>query len=339
MLEIPGQELLREQLERSVRTGRVAHANLISGPSGAGKTNLALEIAQALNCTADLVPCGSCNQCQRIVTAKHTDVRLIGEAGHGVSIDEIRELQQDATLVPFEGRNRVFVIIDAERMSGEAANSLLKTLEEPPANVYLILLTSNPAALLSTVRSRCRLIEIRPLSPKLIQTYLEEKHGVDPKLAGLISRLSEGRLGWALEAVANPHLIQDRGEQLDSILDLMSMDYSGRLVRSGELTDRYARNKQSLIEWITLMRQWWRDVLLRKSGRTGQEVNIDRSDQIQLFAETCSIIEAGAAVRDIGATIQRLGQNANARLALDVLFLELPQLSTTTTASAVGLEG
>lgn len=338
MLGLAGQDLLREQLERSIRTGRVAHATLISGPAGAGKTNLALEIAQALNCVADLAPCGSCRQCVRILAAKHADVRIIGESGHAVGIDEIRELQQDATLVPFEGRARVFVIIEAERMSGEAANSLLKTLEEPPASVYLILLTSNPAALLPTVRSRCRLLEIRPVSAKLIQTYLEETSGVDPELAGLISRLSEGRLGWALEAVSKPKLLEDRREQLDSILSLLSMDYSSRLVRSGELADRYARNNKGLIEWITLLRQWWRDVLLRKSGRSGQEVNIDRGDQVQLFAETCSIIEVGTAVRDIGATIQRLGQNANVRLALDVLLLQLPQLSTTT-ANEVSLEG
>ena len=114
---------------------------LIAGAAGAGKMRLALELAQALNCETGGEPCGDCRQCSRIAASKHADVRVIGAPGQAVKIEEMRELQQDAALVPFEGRNRVFIIDGAERMTGEAANCLLKTLEEPPDNVYLLLLT------------------------------------------------------------------------------------------------------------------------------------------------------------------------------------------------------
>ena len=320
-----GQDALRAQLERSVEMGRLAHAMLIAGAAGAGKMRLALELAQALNCETGDEACGDCRQCTRIAASKHADVRVIGAPGQAVKIDKMRELQQDAALVPFEGRNRVFIIDGAERMTGEAANCLLKTLEEPPDNVYLLLLTQQPAALLPTVRSRCRLVELRPVAAALIEEMLTET-GSDAETAGAIARLAEGRAGWAAEAAADPTILEARRERLDDAMGVAGMDYSARLVHAAALADRYGKDKETVLDWLGLLRRWWRDVLLHKSGRGDLAVNADRADALAAFAEVCSVAEAGAAVRDITDAIDYLGKNANARLALDVLMLRLPQV-------------
>ena len=321
-----GQDALRAQLERSIEMGRLAHAMLIAGAGGAGKMRLALELAQILNCETGGGPCGECRQCSRIAASKHADVRVIGAPGQAVKIEEMRELQQDAALVPYEGRNRVFIIDGAERMTGEAANCLLKTLEEPPDNVYLLLLTQQPAALLPTVRSRCRLVELRPVAASLIEDMLTEG-GANPETARTIARLAEGRAGWAAEAAADASILEGRRERLDDAIEVAGMDYSARLVRAAALADRYGKDKDAVLDWLVLLRRWWRDVLLHKSGRGDLAVNADRADSLAAFAGGCSVAEAGAAVRDITDAIDHLGKNANARLALDVLMLRLPQIS------------
>jgi len=334
-----GQDALRAQLERSLATGRLAHAMLIAGAAGAGKMRLALDLAQALNCETGSEPCDDCRQCTRIAASKHADVRVIGAHGQAVKIEEMRELQQDAALVPFEGRNRVFIIDGAERMTGEAANCLLKTLEEPPDNVYLILLTQQPAALLPTVRSRCRLVELRPVAAGLIEAMLTEG-GADAETAGTVARLAEGRAGWAAEAAADPTILEARRERLDDAMGVAGMDYSARLVHAAALADRYGKDRETVLDWLGLLRRWWRDVLLHKSGRGDLAVNADRADALTAFAEACSVTEVGAAVRDVTDAIDHLGKNANARLALDVLMLRLPQIPAEAlhTAPAV-LEG
>ncbi len=334
-----GQDALRAQLERSIEMGRLAHAMLIAGAAGAGKKRLAVELAQALNCKTGGGPCGDCRQCTRIAASKHADVRVIGAPGQAVKIEEMRELQQDAALVPYEGRNRVFIIDGAERMTGEAANCLLKTLEEPPDNVYLILLTQQPAALLPTVRSRCRLIEMRPVAASLIEDMLTEG-GTDPETARTIARLAEGRAGWAGEAAAAPRILEARREHLDAAIEVAGMDYSARLVRAAALAERYGKDKDAVLEWLGLLRRWWRDVLLHKSGRGDLAVNADRSGALTAFAGACSVAEAGAAVRDVTDAIDHLGKNANPRLALDVLMLRLPQVPSDALRGApAGYEG
>ncbi len=369
-----GQDALRAQLERSIAMGRLAHAMLIAGAAGAGKMRLALELAQALNCETGGEPCGDCRQCSRIAASKHADVRVIGAPGQAVKIEEMRELQQDAALVPFEGRNRVFIIDGAERMTGEAANCLLKTLEEPPDNVYLLLLTQQPAALLPTVRSRCRLVELRPVAAGLIEAMLTEG-GADAETARTIARLAEGRAGWAAEATADPSVLEARRERLDDSIAVAGMDYSARLVRAAKIAADYdrarrdvqganrdaskaankgesdkrqkaeeqaraaAKDLEAVLDWLGLLRRWWRDVLLHKSGRGDLAVNADRSGALAAFSEACSVAEAGAAVRDITDAIDHLGKNANARLALDVLMLRLPQVTAGALQAAAVHEG
>ncbi|GAI32367.1 unnamed protein product, partial [marine sediment metagenome] len=188
----------------------VAHAYLFVGPPHVGKMTLALNLAQALNCEAVEPPCGECLPCQKIASAKYVDVQIIGLTTDGdsveakprteISIDQIREMQHSASLPPFEGKYKVFIIDGAEHLSSEAANCLLKTLEEPVGRVIFILLATNDKLLPATVISRCQRLELPPLAVSEVEAALNSRWGIESQKAKLLARLSHGCLGWALSA-------------------------------------------------------------------------------------------------------------------------------------------
>jgi len=161
MWQVIGQDKALALLDRSLKENNVAHAYLFVGPRHIGKKTLALNLAQALNCDADKPPCGQCHSCRRILEQKHADVTCIGlDSKTEIGIDDIRKLQRLANLPPYEGKRKVFIIDDAEYLSTEAANSLLKILEEPPPKVVWVLLTAEEPRLLPTIVSRCQRLEL-----------------------------------------------------------------------------------------------------------------------------------------------------------------------------------
>ena len=184
MWQVIGQTRAVSLLQRSLETDSLAHAYLFVGPAHVGKMTLALNLAQALNCEKAESPCGQCAPCLKIASAKHADIQIIGLSQHGdsaetksrveISIDQIRQVQHSASLPPFEGRYRVFIIDGAELLSNEAANCLLKTLEEPVDKVVFILLTTNEQLLPTTVISRCQRGELLPMSATDIEEALNK---------------------------------------------------------------------------------------------------------------------------------------------------------------------
>jgi len=152
-------------LQQSLATGRVAHAYLFTGPPQIGKRTLARGLAQALNCTGTQPPCGQCQSCQKVSKGTHPDVRIIeGEgAGGSIKIDQVRAVKREAMLSSYEGRFRVYILRHVDMASLEAANSLLKILEEPPEHVVLVLTAVQPESLPATVVSRCQRLDLRPV--------------------------------------------------------------------------------------------------------------------------------------------------------------------------------
>src|SRR4030042_440769 len=210
MWQTIGQTEALALLKHSLGTGNLAHAYLLVGAPHIGKTTLALDLARAVNCQGGEPPCGECQSCLRIADGKHTDITIISlnsarDSGDTksrveISIDDIRGLQHDASLPPFEGKCKVFIIDGAEYLSAEAANCLLKTIEEPPPQIMILLLATDTVRILPTVASRCQRVELKPMSIADMEKILAESHGVDSDKSRLVSRLSEGCLGWALTA-------------------------------------------------------------------------------------------------------------------------------------------
>ena len=330
---ILGQDLTVSALRNSVQDGKFGHAYLIVGPPLSGRSTLAYLMAQAANCLEEEPPCGQCNQCQRIQRGFHTDIQIVvpeinertGRTNTEITIDQIRELEKSAILGAYEGTSRVFIIDGAELLSEEGANALLKTLEEPPPKVLFVLITSNENRVLPTILSRCQRLEMSLLDTDIITHTLEVEQSLGENDARLLAKLSGGRLGWALKASKDPRILEQRQQSLEELLDLLKDGLEGRFQRSQDMAGIFARDRESVRAMLHLWLDWWRDLLMLKE-KAGELVrNEDWLDSLLERESIYSSQDARYTVREILATIRALEQNANARIALDVLMIELPR--------------
>jgi DNA polymerase-3 subunit delta' len=295
---------------------------------------LALDLACAVNCEGDEPPCGECRQCRRIREGKHADVRTIFRLRDEqrsdkrlkleITIDQIRELQHDASLQPFEGRYRVFIIAEAHRLNIEAANCLLKTLEEPPAHTMLVLLTADEGAVLSTIRSRCQRVELRPMGMTAIESLLRERWAIEPDRAALLARLSRGCVGWALNAATDQDLLEERIELADRLLGVEDGELGDAFDFANDLGSRFASEPDQVEATLDLWQDLWHDIMLIKTGNEPYVANIDVRDQLRARAGNVSLPRVVEFIRRLRETKVALRQNANPRLALEVLMLDSP---------------
>ncbi|MBC7223148.1 MAG: DNA polymerase III subunit delta', partial [Anaerolineae bacterium] len=206
-------------LQKGIEEDRLSHAYLFSGPPQIGKTTLAMEFARALLCTGEARPCDACPSCQRAQAGTHSDLHLVEGTGKGgaILIEQVRAVRQQAALAPVQGPYRVYVFPNIERATAEAANALLKTLEEPPPQVVLLLTTAHQAALLPTIVSRCQVVALRPLPRREVEAALQERWGLAAEDAAPLARLSGGRLGWAVQASQDPQVLERRQEWLEAL--------------------------------------------------------------------------------------------------------------------------
>jgi DNA polymerase-3 subunit delta' len=320
MWQVVGHEWAVELLERSLANGRMAHAYLLLGLPQIGKTTLALNFAQALNCLDEGKPCGQCRSCLKIAHGNHPDVRVIEAVNGTIKIDQMRAVQREVALSPHEGRWKFYVIRQMERATTEAANCLLKTLEEPPSQVILMLTASDMDQLLPTIISRCQVLNLRPPSAPLVQKALEERWGVDPERARFLARLSGGRLGWAVRASEDRAILQKREKRLNEMIELMGQ---GRVERL-RYAQRLSRNPNDLREVLDLWLSWWRDLLLAKGGSSAEVTNADREATLRSQVEGYSLAQVWDFIEALRTAVWQLEYNANTRLTLEVLMLSLP---------------
>ncbi len=314
-----------------MQSGRLAHSYLIAGPAKIGKTTLAFDIARAVNCLSDSPPCGACRQCRLISSGLHPDVRSIGleKARSGrlrtmISIEQVREVQRDASLRPYEGRSRVFIFEQAEKLSVEAANSLLKTLEEPPESVIIVLAASDANAILPTILSRCRRVELSPTPARAISDFLVERKAVGRERADEIAGLSGGRLGWAIEASDDPSITERIVESMDSIESAASGSLTDRFDYAERLASRFSSDRQGVFSEIDLWQSWWRDALLIGLGKGDLIVNSSRKEALASVADQFPIESIAAALKAIRRAAFLLERNVAPRLAIEGMMLKLP---------------
>jgi DNA polymerase-3 subunit delta' len=320
MWQVVGHEWVMDLLKRALASERVAHAYLLTGPPQIGKRSLALNFAQALNCLDEEKPCGECLACNKIAHGYHPDVQVIEGEGGTIKIDQMRTLRREAALSPLEGRWKVYIIRQMEQATAEAANCLLKTLEEPPPHVILMLTASEAEALLPTIVSRCQVLNLRPLATGAVQRALQERWGVDSERAQLLARLSGGQLGWAVAASQNNAILRRREKYLDEMMKLVDQ---GRVERL-EYAQQLSQNPEAFPELLHLWLGWWRDLLLVATGSSARIVNVDRENTLRAQAQRCSLGQVRDFLEALQAAAWRLEHNANPRLTLEVLMLNLP---------------
>jgi DNA polymerase III subunit delta' len=336
-----GQKKALNLLQHGLDSGRLVHAYLFTGPEHIGKMTLALELAMALNCTDKAPPCHECPACKKIAAGNHTDVQVIRltqgteDDGEGaseamrISIDQIKDIQHSANLPPFEGKQRVYIIEGAEQLSIEAANRLLKTLEEPPDQVTFILITVNEKLLLSTVVSRCQRLEFPPMPLEEEATALVKKLNIAPERARLLAALSRGCPGWAINAAADEVILERRNVQLDGVITNIKADADERFAYVAKLAAGFTQNRKAVYDILDVWQDYWRDMMLVKTGCLQLVTNIDRKDEIMKMAERFSLVSIKNAIARIRAAGTQLKQNVNPRLALEVLMLDIPAVEST----------
>ena len=337
MWRVVGQDRAVSLLQRSLDAGSLSHAYLLVGPAHVGKMTLAMDLARAVNCEGSEPPCGECGPCQRIGEGKHADIMVISLAGNGdeaapeaegrarIGVGQIDQILHSVSLPPFEGRCKVFILDGAEFLSIGAANRLLKTLEEPPGTAVFVLLTADEGMLPETVVSRCQRAEMRPLGTRGIEEALTGLWGVEPEKARLLSRLANGRLGWAVSAAGDGSLLQQRDEWLDGLLGLADADYEERFGYAAQLASRFSQSRAAVQERLDVWLDWWRDLLLVKAGSDDAVINVDRLATLKRQAAEYSLAQVRAFIDDISSTGERLRLNANPQLALEVLMLCMPE--------------
>jgi DNA polymerase-3 subunit delta' len=328
-------------LRTAVRVSKVGHAYLLVGPAGVGRRTLALAFAQLVNCERpDNDACGECGPCRKIGTGNHPDVRVLDIAhakflenpgkdykGKDIPVDQIRALRQDAAYPPYEGKRKVYIIADAERMNPSAANSLLKTLEEPPARVTFILIAESSVALLPTIVSRCQLVRCTFLRADDIERALIERHNIAPARARVLSVLADGRLGRALEWAASEARLEARERLLDLLPVLETSDLMARLDAAEALLKEAQRAEGDLLpELLDLAEYWYRDLLVWKQlAQGGLLTNRDRQEQIERLAPEYTDVSLAARIESIEEAKESLRRNVNPRLVLEKLFLSFGQ--------------
>lgn len=325
-----GHEWAVNLLAEHVAQGRERHAYLLTGPAGVGRRTLALRFAQALNCTQPLAPgqpCRKCSSCKRIEQMVHPDLSLVEAEREGqiLKIDQIRELQHTLSLSPYEGRYRVALALRFEEAHISAANAMLKTLEEPPPQVVVILTAKSAESLLPTIVSRAEVIRLRPLSIDETAKGLQAVRGVPRELAEKLAHISDGRPGYAIRLFEDHRLLEQRQAWLDDLVDMLSTSRRERFAFVREIVDDKERLQGELQVWLT----FWRDVLLCVAGLHETLTNLDYADQIQRIAQESNINKAQSFVQLIERTMQQIERNVNARLALEVLLLDLPRIDIT----------
>lgn len=323
-----GHEWAVDYLHRGLLNGRARHAYLITGVSSIGKSRLAHAFAMALNCTEDdpaARPCGRCRSCKLVMSGNHPDLLYTEtDPTSGVlRIDSIREVMRLLALKPYDARHRIALLHDFDHAQPRAQDALLKTLEEPAPHAVLILIAGTTGGIMPTITSRCQPVRLRPVPVDTVQAVLQQR-GAEPEQARLLARLSSGRIGWALEALHDPAIMEQRAETLDLLVQALSGGRAARFELAEKLGKDARGDKDSLRGLLALWLSYWRDVTLQALDSPVKPANSDRSAEIQRLAARITADQARQALQATLKALEELRTNASARLVLDVMFLDYP---------------
>src|SRR5829696_3808728 len=322
-----------ERLQEAIRGERIGHAYLLSGPTGVGKAATARAFAQALCCT-DIersdrsVPCGLCRACRNVQRGAHPDVETFSLDGQALladkpgrtstlTIDTVRRLRSSGAMFPLESDRRILIVDDAETLLQPAQQALLKTLEEPPKSVTLMLLADEPEALLETVRSRCREVRLRPIPQAAVAQALLRR-GVAGTLTTEVATLSRGCAGWALAAVTDKKLLQARRDERASAARWLTSPSYERSVTAFTLGDQFGKRRSEVVGVLQAVIELLREEMIAAARAMEQESeSAGRSTPAQSFSR--AIISSLQCLSD-------LDTNVRPRLALEAMVVAWPNL-------------
>lgn len=322
--DIIGQESIKKHLQTAIKTGNLSHAYIINGEYGSGRQTIASALAKTIQCqskTDDTDACGVCTSCKQAESHNHPDIKYITHDKTSISVNDIREqLNNDISIIPYSSEYKIYIIPDANKMTEQAQNALLKTIEEPPVYAIIILLTENCDSLLPTIRSRCVTLTMNPVEKDKICTYLENKFQLEPEQAQIAANYCQGNIGKAIRFASSSDFIEMKNQVLKLLKNLDSMDIASII----DTIKEFSTHKNDINDYLDLMLLWYRDVLMFK---------VTKDANLLLYSDEYSAISEQATKRDyenienIIAAIDkakvRLKANVNFDVTIELMILAM----------------
>ena len=343
--DIVDQNGIKRHFQKALKNGSFPHAYILAGEEGSGRHFISTVFAQAVVCTdrkvdertGFLEPCCECSACRRVLDGSHPDVRVIlPEKTGAVGVDDVREkLNNDVVKKPFEAARRIYIIPDADRMTIPAQNAILKTLEEPPSYVTIMLLAENPALFLQTILSRSMLLQIRPASEESVVRFLMGMRHVVDYQARMAAAFSSGNVGKAIRLTDNDSFNELRKQTLELITRSEHMDAAGiaaavkDIVRErdsdgNEKSEKEKTDPKTVKKFLDVCEYAFRDALVyRAEGNTSHLILSDESSHIRDISEKLTFDGLRALFDETKRAEARINANVNTELVLELLFLSI----------------
>jgi DNA polymerase-3 subunit delta' len=329
-----GNEHNKDLLQRALKGGRLPNALILAGPEGVGKRRFALTLAKAINCERlKDDSCDQCGSCHRIDKSECIDVKVVEPDGAFIKIAQIRELAADAYARPMEGRKRVFILDPADKMNLQSMNGLLKTLEEPAETSLIILITAQPDALLSTIRSRSQIIRFAPLSTDQVEQYLKDNFKRPAADTRLLSKISGGRLGNA--TTIDLSVYRERRQEMLDVLEMLTRSRNTvKLIKFAEALGR--REREDYENGLDILCSLLRDVTILIADKASDQIaNEDIRKQLQGYADALDVATIGQWFDSIEEVRRNLRVNINRPVSTESLFLSMESKSRKSSESSL----
>lgn len=323
--DVVGHKDIINYIRNAVQEDRVSHAYILNGERGSGKKMLAGLFAATLLCEKQGPdPCNVCHSCRQAESGNHPDIiRVTHEKPNTISVDDIRkQVNEDIQIKPYQGPYKIYIIGEADLMTVQAQNALLKTIEEPPAYAVIFLLTENAEALLPTITSRCVMLKLRNIKDTLIRKYLMETMQVPDYKADLCTAFAQGNMGRAIMLANSEYFHEIREEAVQLLKHINDMDLS-EVARAIKKIGTY---KLEINDYLDIMMIWYRDVLLYKATKEVDRVVFkDQIDSIRERAKKSSYEGIELILNSLEKAKVRLKANVSFDLVMELLLLTIKE--------------
>lgn len=325
--DIIGQEQIKEHLRNALSTGKVSHAYLIDGEKSSGKEFIAKVFAMALQCErGEAEPCQECHSCKQALSNNHPDIiRVVHEKPNTISVDDIRkQVNGDVALKPYSSAHKIYLIAEAEKMTVQAQNALLKTLEEPPSYAVILLMTSNVNALLPTILSRCVMLHMKSVPDSLVRQYLCRQLQVPDYKAEVCAAFARGNIGKAKALASSEDFENVKADALSLLKYIQDMELN-EIIAAVKKASEY---KLEINDYLDICVIWYRDALLFKA--TNDVNHLIFRDEIQALrraAQRSSYEGIETIIKALDTAKKRLDSNVNFELVMELLMLTIQENS------------
>ena len=323
--DVVGHKDILKYISSAVENNRVSHAYILNGERGSGKKMLANLFAMTLLCeTGDNEPCGKCHSCKQAESGNHPEIiRVTHEKPNSISVDDIRtQVNNTVDIKPYQGPYKVYIIPQADMMTPQAQNAILKTIEEPPSYAVFLLLTENAETLLPTINSRCVMLKLRNIKDTLIKKYLMENLEIPDYKADMCTAFAQGNMGRAIMLANSDHFNEIREEAVQLLKHISEMELN-EIVAAVKNISVY---KLEITDYLDIIMIWYRDVLLYKATKEIDKVVFkDQLQSIKEQARKSSYEGIELILESLEKAKARLKANVNFDLVMELLFLTIKE--------------